>query len=64
MHYEKCLNLFVLTIKSVLFIANSTFKQKLTQSAFKTDTFTLQVSKNPSCTRKAKMCPTHAKYLL
>lgn len=45
MHYERCLDVFVLTVMSVLFITYVTFnQQKLTNSASKTDIFTFQVT--------------------
>lgn len=45
MQYEKCLNHFVLSVTSILFIAHSTFKkQKLTQNTLETGAFTIQLA--------------------
>lgn len=46
--YKKCLNLFVLSVSSILLRAYNTFKQQmLAQGPLETGTFTAQVSKKP-----------------
>lgn len=47
-NYKKCLNLFVLSVSSILLRAYNTFKQQmLAQGPLETGTFTSQVSKKP-----------------